>query len=593
MPQGWADHAYFYASLKKTIPRDRIKNSKFPKLRGATMGYFTAIKNKILEFENRKDKKAEIITLFVFAAALVIISTFHEPWFDEAQSWMIARDASYADMFFTLPHYEGHPPLWWLILSVPAKAGVPYEIGLKTVGIVISIASAALLLFKTKLPRLARICIPFTYFFFYQYGVIVRPYCLMLFAFILLSVVFEDKDEHPWKMVLCLMLICCTSAYGIVIAGGVSVAWCLDILKGKTSILKDRRFFPLLSLALFAACLIVLILPYGDTYSQTAEPAEPRGVYLIVTIFTFLGENLVISSPWFRFAPQLLQEATISLGYLIPVILLNLILWIIVICYSSKRNLKYLLIPYLFFTVFSTFVYFNSHHMGITGMILLFWLCVNTRSSEKWECGNAILKHLQNREKIKNVFLKCARLACCASLVIPIFWTMVSAAKEIYYPYDEKREIAEFLKENNLENLSVATEWRDYKNKTGEDRWESMNTSVNGLPALLAYFDENFVYNFNNGDPDKGYTLHRATSSAENKNTVNLWAKHEAPDILIGEPDVNLLTGGKATLDDYSPVCYAETHVIWKGRNYNNGGMFVYARNEIVEEYGLKIIEKE
>lgn len=70
----------------------------------------------------------------VFAAYIAVVAcvmAFHEPWFDEAQSWLIARDASFRDMLLVRPHYEGHPPLWWLMLSVPAKLGVPYEIGLK------------------------------------------------------------------------------------------------------------------------------------------------------------------------------------------------------------------------------------------------------------------------------------------------------------------------------------------------------------------------------------------------------------------------------------------------------------------------------
>ena len=33
---------------------------------------------------------------------------FHEPGNDEAEAWLIARNASYRDMIFLIPHYEGH-----------------------------------------------------------------------------------------------------------------------------------------------------------------------------------------------------------------------------------------------------------------------------------------------------------------------------------------------------------------------------------------------------------------------------------------------------------------------------------------------------
>ena len=76
---------------------------------------------------------SRMLTFAAYLALVVVVMCFHEPWFDEAQSWLIARDSSFADLLTLRPHYEGHPPLWTLLLSIPAKTGVPYEIGLKGV----------------------------------------------------------------------------------------------------------------------------------------------------------------------------------------------------------------------------------------------------------------------------------------------------------------------------------------------------------------------------------------------------------------------------------------------------------------------------
>ena len=69
----------------------------------------------------KSEKKLEYITLFLFVLTYCIITVFHEPWFDEAQAWQIAKCASLKEIFFEIPHYEGHPPLWWLLLSIPAR----------------------------------------------------------------------------------------------------------------------------------------------------------------------------------------------------------------------------------------------------------------------------------------------------------------------------------------------------------------------------------------------------------------------------------------------------------------------------------------
>ncbi|MBQ7782588.1 MAG: hypothetical protein IJ368_01325, partial [Oscillospiraceae bacterium] len=78
------------------------------------------------------------LTYVIFIVLHIFTAFFHEPWYDEAQAWLIARDASYYDILFDIPHYEGHPPLWHLILSIPAKLGLPFEISLSAVMLVFS-----------------------------------------------------------------------------------------------------------------------------------------------------------------------------------------------------------------------------------------------------------------------------------------------------------------------------------------------------------------------------------------------------------------------------------------------------------------------
>lgn len=96
------------------------------------------------------------ITFIAYVVVIVCVMAFHEPWFDEAQSWLIARDASFRDILLLRPHYEGHPPLWWLMLAIPAKLGVPYEIGLKGVQLVCAAVMAWLLVFRSPFPPAGR-----------------------------------------------------------------------------------------------------------------------------------------------------------------------------------------------------------------------------------------------------------------------------------------------------------------------------------------------------------------------------------------------------------------------------------------------------
>ena len=73
------------------------------------------------KFEGIKGKYPEIIVLILFPILIGVFGYFHEGWFDEAQAWQIAKCASYREIIFYLPHFEGHPPFWHLILSIFAK----------------------------------------------------------------------------------------------------------------------------------------------------------------------------------------------------------------------------------------------------------------------------------------------------------------------------------------------------------------------------------------------------------------------------------------------------------------------------------------
>ena len=80
-------------------------------------------------------KEPEIFVLLIYAATHLCMALVHEPFFDEAEAWQIARSATIRTLLLETTHYEGHPPLWHLILMPLAKDGAPYELSLKLVSL--------------------------------------------------------------------------------------------------------------------------------------------------------------------------------------------------------------------------------------------------------------------------------------------------------------------------------------------------------------------------------------------------------------------------------------------------------------------------
>ncbi|MGH9557609.1 MAG: hypothetical protein ACRD30_00105, partial [Bryobacteraceae bacterium] len=155
--------------------------------------------------------------LLLLAAALILVGLRHEPWRDEAQSWLLARDSTMFDLVWRNIRYEGTPPLWQLILQIPARAGLPYR-SMELIAVGIAWFGAALFAMNPRVPTIAAAMVPFTYFFAYQYSIVARSYCLVLPLFGLLALWHPSRHERPGRIYLVLNALAWVSAHAAVIA---------------------------------------------------------------------------------------------------------------------------------------------------------------------------------------------------------------------------------------------------------------------------------------------------------------------------------------------------------------------------------------
>ncbi|MDB5508829.1 MAG: hypothetical protein JWL93_1298 [Hyphomicrobiales bacterium] len=138
---------------------------------------------------NRIDRSIGGKTWLAFAALamvqLALIWT-HVPWMDELQAVLLARDThSLADWYWNF-RYEGHPPLWHLLLKLPLAMGLDAETSLKLVLTPFVLGVLALIVFKSPFALPWRVFLGLNYFLIFEYGAIARPYtvgvCLLLAA---------------------------------------------------------------------------------------------------------------------------------------------------------------------------------------------------------------------------------------------------------------------------------------------------------------------------------------------------------------------------------------------------------------------------
>ena len=119
------------------------------------------------------DRKSGL-ALAVFVLVTTFVGSYHEPWRDEADAWLIARDASLGEMWH-IAGYVGTPILWFMIQAPLAKAGAPYA-SQEYLHLLIASGAAAVLLFRAPFSFGLRLALAFGYFLSFEYAVVARNY---------------------------------------------------------------------------------------------------------------------------------------------------------------------------------------------------------------------------------------------------------------------------------------------------------------------------------------------------------------------------------------------------------------------------------
>ena len=342
-----------------------------------------------------------VFATYVVLASLVAIR--HEGWFDEAQAWLLAREVGPIDLLVHYVRYEGTPPLWHLLLMIPAKLGLPFEF-IKVIALCFSSLAVWLILFKAPFPLLFRVLFPFTFFLFYQYAVVARSYCMVMPLLALLAVEYPCRREHPVRHVLLLVLLSQVSLHAALIAGGLFVC---DLVRDAIASRSRADFFTrghILATAIFAldvAFIAAVCYPPSDlTFGASNH------VGLKTVPYTF---KLAVCEP---FTNELLFSCLIFASGLV--------------FFFRRGKLPEYLLPFLLVVTLFIFKFVNCWHLGVLCCLFLFALWIASRQVARWPW-----------------YLVAAMLVLCGAQVR---WSYLTAAFDWREPYCGALKTAECIR---------------------------------------------------------------------------------------------------------------------------------------------------
>jgi hypothetical protein len=168
-----------------------------------------------------------------YVAMMCVFVPLHEPWVDEAQAWLLARDLSLSSLVFHALRHEGHPALWYLLLWIPTHLHASYAL-IDWISAAIAATGVWVLLRFAPFPFYLRALLPFTFFLGYQYSVVARSYVLFPLLGFLAAHLYRQQTLRPIGMAVVLSLLANVSLHGTIVALAIAALYAEKIRRQRS-----------------------------------------------------------------------------------------------------------------------------------------------------------------------------------------------------------------------------------------------------------------------------------------------------------------------------------------------------------------------
>ncbi len=270
----------------------------------------------------------------VVAAAFAIVAlgglTAHELWLDEAQAWLIAAGASALGDLAGRLAYEGHPPLWYLLLFGASRLWRD-PAAMQALSLAAATAVAFLAAWRSPFSPAQKALFAFGYYPLFEYGVISRGYGLGLACLVAYAALRTARERRAWLLAIPLAAAALTSAYGLILAWALAIGLVVAVLDpfdparapGRTR--GDRAAAGAILLVATAAALATMRVPPDASFRVVLAPGidvlrAAWATYVPFWAFVPLPD-LAAASPW-NTSPLTGRPVLGQLGYVLGAVTL-------------------------------------------------------------------------------------------------------------------------------------------------------------------------------------------------------------------------------------------------------------------------------
>lgn len=359
-----------------------------------------------------------LLPVFIIYAIGVIFGVInHESWADEGQAWLLVEGLDLRGLFGVLPS-EGHPPLWYLVLFPFAKLGFPYAT-VKWVSGLLTIGAMYLLLFRTKVPVLLKLAVPFSYYFFYLYAIFGRSYCLIAFFVMALVALHPKRFEKPWLYALCIVAVFNTHMLFFTFTFGLMFLYLVEMIQYK--LVSKQRIAALVFMAVGGLYLI----PFFAS-NKLVQHFEKLTVDHTLNVKVALTYGLVLFNEY------------VGIGIILFLALMALLV--------TRTKVLYLFlcgISGIFYIMAFRYSHVQPRHYGIIVYVVV--ACYSFAHFYKEDKFNVLFKNGPDLTKYGYYLLS-------ALLFLQVPVALINHRADTTAAYSGAKDAADFLMDNNLEH---------------------------------------------------------------------------------------------------------------------------------------------
>lgn len=375
--------------------------------------------------------KWDILIILIYAIITFIITIiFHEKWRDEAQAWLISRDLNIFQIIKQMS-YEGHPPVWHIILFPFAKLGFPY-ITESLISWIIMVITACIVFFKLPFKKEIKILVLLTFPFLYLYPTISRSYCLIPLAMSLIGVYYPQRKQKLIKYTLSILLLAYTHVIMLGLVGMLFLFFFLEEMFyiKKTKLEKKKLIISIIIAVLGLLCLFFILL--GSTSKNSEIPLNNQSIY-----FSVIRIKLTITS----ICRDIMGPITYYIGFKF-----YFILWVVLaMIWQLKKDNKGLLImiiSIIWQIVIYLFIFGSSEQKSNTIFLIVLLIAWMNYYSEDYKIESKFIKKIYNIVKYGFIII----------MILNSMNGISYISSEIGKNYSNAKETAVYIEENIQDN---------------------------------------------------------------------------------------------------------------------------------------------